>query len=588
MNSTKGIFCTLNVLLVILVLISLVVLPAPVLAEPGYPLTPTDTQVSSALSYLRSQQSSDGSIGSLAASAWVTMAIAAAGEDPHNWSTDSNPSIVDYLANNAPSVNKTNDYSRMTLAITAAGEDPANFGGVDFVSQLKADYLDDQIGDSSLLNDDFWGVMALIAAGESPTSQVVADSVAFIKSNQGSDGGWSWGVGQGSDADDTAAAIMALICAGESQSSANITAGLAYIKSVQMDNGGFKSWGATNADTDSWAINAIAAAGQDPTSSSWTENSNTPVDDLLSLQQGDGSFYWQTGNPGMSTRQTTAYAIQALLGKPYPVNITGAQESISASVYVRVEGKDATIWSGDITVAESDITADNSGTPYHLSQPTALGALDEASNHEARFPYCVTDEYGSLFVTSINGEGAQGVNGWLYRVDSTMPSVGAGDFVLDETNEQVLWYYGGYTDPLLKISIDKTEVWLGEEFIVTVTEYSDGTADWLPCASAIVHADQDYMSGDGGTAAISIDQEITLNIFAEKDGCVRSDKVAVAVSLLVGDATGGGSVDANDITQVERIIVGLDAPTPGADANQDGKIDACDITKVERIIAGVN
>ncbi|MFC1986447.1 prenyltransferase/squalene oxidase repeat-containing protein, partial [Chloroflexota bacterium] len=284
MVNAKGRLCTLNALLVILALISLVVSAVPVLAEPGYPLTPADTQVSSALSYLHSQQSSDGGIGGFAPSAWVTMAIVAAGEDPHNWRTDSNPSIVDYLANNAPSVNKTNDYSRMTLAITAAGENPTNFGGVDFVSELKADYVGGQIGDSSLLYDDFWGVMALIAAGESPTSQVVADSVAFIKNNQDSDGGWSWGVGQSTDVDDTAAAIMALISAGESQSSGNITAGLAYIKSTQVDSGGFVSpglWGADNADTDSWAINAIVAAGQDPTSSSWTESGNTTIDDLL-------------------------------------------------------------------------------------------------------------------------------------------------------------------------------------------------------------------------------------------------------------------------------------------------------------------
>ena len=49
-----------------------------------------------------------------------------------------------------------------------------------------------------------------------------------------------------------------------------------------------------------------------------------------------------------------------------------------------------------------------------------------------------------------------------------------------------------------------------------------------------------------------------------------------------------GVVNSLDITKVERIIVGLDAPTPGADANQDGSIDACDITKVERIIAGLD
>jgi hypothetical protein len=54
-----------------------------------------------------------------------------------------------------------------------------------------------------------------------------------------------------------------------------------------------------------------------------------------------------------------------------------------------------------------------------------------------------------------------------------------------------------------------------------------------------------------------------------------------------GDANGDGSVNAIDITKVERIIAGLDAQTPGADANQDGNVNALDITKVERIIAGL-
>ncbi len=59
-------------------------------------------------------------------------------------------------------------------------------------------------------------------------------------------------------------------------------------------------------------------------------------------------------------------------------------------------------------------------------------------------------------------------------------------------------------------------------------------------------------------------------------------------TALPGDANGDGSVNALDITKVERIIAGLDAQTPGADANQDGNINALDITKVERIIAGLD
>jgi len=47
-------------------------------------------------------------------------------------------------------------------------------------------------------------------------------------------------------------------------------------------------------------------------------------------------------------------------------------------------------------------------------------------------------------------------------------------------------------------------------------------------------------------------------------------------------------VNALDITKIERIIVGLDAETPGADANGDGVVNALDITKIERIIVGLD
>ena len=57
---------------------------------------------------------------------------------------------------------------------------------------------------------------------------------------------------------------------------------------------------------------------------------------------------------------------------------------------------------------------------------------------------------------------------------------------------------------------------------------------------------------------------------------------------LPGDANDDSAVNILDITAVERIIVELDPPTPGADANQDGNINSLDITKTERIIAGLD
>ncbi|MFC2018854.1 dockerin type I repeat-containing protein [Chloroflexota bacterium] len=64
--------------------------------------------------------------------------------------------------------------------------------------------------------------------------------------------------------------------------------------------------------------------------------------------------------------------------------------------------------------------------------------------------------------------------------------------------------------------------------------------------------------------------------------------INVELPVILGDANGDGSINAQDITSVERIIVQLDTATPMADANQDGNINALDITKVERLVAGLD
>ena len=55
-----------------------------------------------------------------------------------------------------------------------------------------------------------------------------------------------------------------------------------------------------------------------------------------------------------------------------------------------------------------------------------------------------------------------------------------------------------------------------------------------------------------------------------------------------GDANEDGVVNMGDVTEVERIILGLDSPTREADANEDGVINMGDVVTIERIILGEN
>jgi len=521
-----------------ILLISALLLPCllitPVMAAGAYPYDPGDTVISDALNYLRSVQGNDGKIESFSASAWVVMAISAAGEDPNDWKVGSHPSIVDYLAANAASATSANAYSKMILAAVAAGQDPTSFGGRDFVALLEAEHVSKQIGSASLLNDDFWGVLALVAAGEDPaTSTVIQDGVDFIIANRDAvDDGWGPGTGGDSDVDNTAAAIMALIAAGQSPASAAVSDGLAYMQSMQQDNGGFLSRGATNADTNSWGICAITAAGEVPTD--WDSGAgNDPVDDLLTFQQNggadDGAFYWQNGTPGMSAAGTTNSAIIALLGSCFPVAVLEPEPpEPGVTVNVRIEGENANIWNDSVTVDESWITADNSGIEYHLEDPTAIGALDEAAE-EGEFTYETTDEWGSLFITSIDGEEEKGTSCWMYRVDYISPSVGADQFILDDSHQEVLFYYGEYTDIPLKLEVSNTAPGAGDSFTVTVSEYDDAMAEWYLIEDATVYADTSYTTDENGEVDITIYNNATIEVYAEKDGYIRSNRITITV-----------------------------------------------------------
>jgi len=289
-----------------------------------------------------------------ATSAWAVMAIAAAGEDPHDWTADGN-SVIDYLGSNADLIsggfNPTNTIALDILAITAALEDPYNFGEDDpflvddnnYVATLLSEdhFNGTQFGDpdSSFpsLNDDYFCVMALISAGVSPDNPSIQAR-------------WGFAPGFPSTPDDTTAALMALTATGGPSDPNMVTEALQYLHSQQGPNGGIMGWGVENGESTAWVLMALAALGEDPTSDDWTVDPSPEgtggnlVDYLLNLQSvdlimlpdpdnpgsyipdgaaPDGSFIYS--NPlvwGAGTELygwTTSHSIQALVGKPWPV-----------------------------------------------------------------------------------------------------------------------------------------------------------------------------------------------------------------------------------------------------------------------------
>jgi len=291
-----------------------------------FPLPPDDPRVAAALEWLRGIQHDNGEIGSYIDSAWATVSIHASGQDPHTWSNPSSSlSVVDYLRQSVPQLtpnSRPTDYERNLLAIAHAGEDPTNFGGTDFIARVKGFFDGVQVGRKAQLNDDFFAVISLLAAGESSFDPVVQGSRTYILQNQNPDGGWSYLVGLESDVDDTSAAVMALSAIDDPGDRPVIDAALQFVNSRQNPDGGFSFFGGagegSSAASTAWAIDAIVATGDTPLSQRWqTASGKSPVDGLLSLQMAEGSFQCFLRTP-QAEALTTSYAIAALLGRPYP------------------------------------------------------------------------------------------------------------------------------------------------------------------------------------------------------------------------------------------------------------------------------
>ena len=363
--------------------------------------------VNSAVSYLKTKT----------VNPWITMALVANGESPN----------VDYLKSTTGS--SATDYEAPILALAAAGKNLKTFPDTDLVAVLKTFHTGGQIGSVSTLNDDIFGVLALIAAGESISDIIITDAKNFILANQNTNGGWAFVVGGDSDTNMTSTAIMALLEAGVAKTDSHIVNAVSYLKSAQNNDGGFpydsQSPRGTGSDTssDAWVISAINKLGEDPDGSSWSKNGNSPVDHLLSLQTTGGYFEYQEGiGEDSFSPVATSYAVIALTGKYYPVGVTSTPAI--PNVDYKIEGSDG-------TVCEGSVDAPNALDLVVIVAPTC------------GFIYEIVDTSFGPYLKKIGDDEAHDLVGWLYAVNFAIPNIGAVDYNL-ESGDYVIWHFGNF------------------------------------------------------------------------------------------------------------------------------------------------
>lgn len=320
--------------IIILAVILNLFLSSGVLAQNSVPDQQLSQALDQAVNYLHGMQNPDGGFpakeglsSSPGVTQWVIMALASVGEntDSPRWSPGGN-SPLDYLENSDLILESACDYSRTLLALTAVEEDGL-YKDIDLVKKISSfQQQDGQFawlaqGEEGFVNSHMWSILALISARQEISAR--EDALTWLQERQNKDGGFSWLEGLDSDADDTAIAVQVMVLLGEDIDSSSLQAALKYLKSCQQEDGGFCSgWteNMSNTSTDSWVLQALIAAGEDPGGDTWSISSKNVVAHLLSLQNDDGSFNW-TEDIRSSAVKGTAYVLISLAQKPFPVNI---------------------------------------------------------------------------------------------------------------------------------------------------------------------------------------------------------------------------------------------------------------------------
>lgn len=327
---------------------TLVALAAGAAGAPGDPPDPQRRALlDTTVRFLQESQQPNGGFAqtgepSQGTSAWVALALAAAGINPRNQARPCGTDAYTYLlthfreeegAAGAPVA--TTSFERELLVVNAAGGDPHSFAGFDLVAEILGRQLPDGSfpylpGGKGQVNATAFAILALSPIEEPGVEPALRSAAEWLVVQQGGDGGWAWqGEGAISEVDITGAAIQALSAAGFE---AGLQEGLAYLEDAQNPDGGFPArpgaQNESNVASTAWAVQGIWAAGGDP--EAWRTGSGLaseePLDYMESMQQPDGHVRWSRSADANGVWMT-AYVVPAFAGHALPIPAAAYSEA---------------------------------------------------------------------------------------------------------------------------------------------------------------------------------------------------------------------------------------------------------------------
>ena len=316
--------------------------------------------------YLQDAQQEDGGFAEPGSepdpdfSAWVALALAAAGINPRDQTTAkqhyaAGHSAYTYLLEHAHEASLTTDFERELLVVDAAGTSPYDFGGVDLPNEIlgrqitqgsEAGAFPHQAGSSEPgINDTIFAILALSPIHEQPVQEAVARASQWLERQQNCDGSWNTldprevrpcggkrrllaGEAEG-EVDMTGAAIEALDAAGRTDREGQAKA-FEFLHEEQVPNGGFPEFSGVhepNVASTAWVVQAMWSAAVNP--EAWVTRSGLageePLSYLASMQQEDGHIRWEASRE-LNGMWMTAYATPAFTGNPLPIPAVPPEE----------------------------------------------------------------------------------------------------------------------------------------------------------------------------------------------------------------------------------------------------------------------
>jgi hypothetical protein len=399
--------------------------------------------------WFQANQEESGNLGS----DWGMTALAAAGVNAADVSTSlADPSAQDFYLDEwetAGPGGAGTDAARGILTGVAGGIQPSRLSASsdasksNLVARIAELFDGTQIGETGLLNDDIFGVLALHQAGA--PRPILRQIVDYLRSQQHTDGGWSWNASPSAPADtDMTGSVVAAFCAaGVAVDDPDLQQAFALLHSLQDPaTGGFiappESFGiGVNTDTTSWVTSGLIQCGIDPQGPEWTtDQGKTPLDYLVSLQRPDGHFDWTDEFAGGAFE--TYDSVRPLGGIGFSTAPPARLDGISPAV------RPVAAVSGGTTVPITLVIDHGPGADdvrmcrVDVESGSDLGeVLDDAEASSA--PAGCVDDFalssGGVGISSLNGvtgtpeySWRAGIDGGALRTEATEP-IGFGDLV---------------------------------------------------------------------------------------------------------------------------------------------------------------